>query len=59
MLEIYKNFLPKQISEIKALEIGSGDNPLLNEKEFFRTYYIDNEFETNSANKINKKLFKF
>ncbi|MAW07695.1 MAG: hypothetical protein CME61_05375 [Halobacteriovoraceae bacterium] len=59
MLEIYKNFLPKQISEIKALEIGPGDNPLLNEKEFFRTYYIDNEFETNSANKINKNFLSF
>ena len=59
MLEIYKNFLSKQISEITALEIGPGDNPFLNEKEFLRTYYIDNEFEKSTAYKINKNFLSF
>ena len=51
--------MSKQISEIKALEIGPGDNPVLNEEEFLRTYYIDNEFKKNTTYKINKNFLSF
>lgn len=59
MLNLCANFLDKNLSECRALEVGPGNNPNLLENNFKEVIYIDNEFEDNSPNRINKNFLNF
>ena len=59
MLELAKPFFEKPAGEQFALEVGPGDNPILKEKYFHQTIFIDNEFQETSKNKINENFLAF
>ena len=59
MLEFAKPFFEKPANKQLALEVGPGDNPILNESTFHQTIFIDNEFQETSKNKINENFLTF
>lgn len=59
MLDICANLIRNNLSDLDALEIGPGKNPYLKEKDFKKVIFVDNEFETETNNKINKNFLTF
>ena len=59
MLDTCTKFLQKKMTDSIALEIGPGNNPAICKTRVKSILYVDNEFESNCSERVNKNFLKF